>query len=84
MDGGYEPTEEIREIQYRSRKITLDDLTEDQIFICKRWATMVREVLTVMEVALPDGSQRKMKSIKDLLNEKMYSARDDFIDHFSR
>ena len=67
--------------QETSRKLNLDDLDDEQIFIVKRFSRMVREVLTQVEIAIPEG--RQLHSIKRLLNDSMYDTRDEFIRYFS-
>ena len=67
--------------QETSRKLNLDDLDDEQIFIVKRFSRMVREVLTQVEIAIPEG--RQLHSIKRLLNDSMYDTRDELIRYFS-
>ena len=61
--------------------IDLDQVTPEQEFIMKRFAKMVGDVLTVAEASIPQG--RQFNSVKKILNEKMYNARNDLLRHFS-
>lgn len=55
----------------------VEEVTDEQIYICWRMSRMMREVLTIMETAIPDG--RQQKSLKRLLNNAMYGARNDML-----
>lgn len=62
-------------------QIDVNSLNESQQAVWKRFSTMVREVLTIVEAAVPPES-RQYKAIKKMLNEKMYNARNDLTDFF--
>tara|TARA_Y100000310_G_scaffold243152_1_gene247580 strand:+ start:3533 stop:3739 length:207 start_codon:yes stop_codon:yes gene_type:complete len=61
--------------------IDLDSITPQQDFVMQRMATMVREVLTVVEAAVPEGQQ--YTSMRRLLNAAMYNSRNDIIKELS-
>ena len=64
--------------------IRIEDLTEDQKFICERFSSMVREVLTVVEGSHTNPDGRQYKAIRKMLNEKLYGGRQDFLEYFNK
>jgi len=63
--------------------IRVEDLTDEQKFICERFSSIVREVLTIVEASLnPEG--RQYKAVRRMLNEKLYGGRQDFLEYFSK
>lgn len=67
--------------EQKERELDYNLLTESQKFIAQRFSTMVREVLTVVEAAVPPEG-RQFKAVRTMLNDRMYEARNDFIDFF--
>ena len=62
--------------------IRLEDLTDEQKFICERFSSIVREVLTIVEASIsPEG--RQYRAVTRMINEKIYGARQDFLEYFN-
>ena len=62
--------------------IRLEDLTDEQKFICERFSSIVREVLTIVEASIsPEG--RQYRAVRRMINEKIYGARQDFLEYFN-
>ena len=69
--------------QYATDKkpeIKMEDLSDDQKFIMARFSAMIGSVLTLVETAIPEGQQ--YTSLRRLLNDVMYAARNDFLSQF--
>ena len=62
--------------------IRLEDLTDEQKFICERFSSIVREILTIVEASIsPEG--RQYRAVRRMINEKIYGARQDFLEYFN-
>ena len=82
MNNYNEATIEIRK-DGEVKRLTREDLTPEQFFIAKRISTMIREVLTAVETAIPSDS-RQYKALRTMLNDKMYSCRNDLFEYFEK
>jgi hypothetical protein len=68
-------------IEIGGEEIRWEDLPEEIKFIARRHSTMIREVLTVVEAAIPpEGKQ--FRAVKRMLNDAMYDARNDYFAYF--
>ena len=75
--------EEMIEIRSGDERKMLrkSDLTDEQLYIAKRFSTMIREVLTAVETAMPSDSKQN-RALRSILNDKMYGARNDMFEYF--
>ena len=62
------------------REFDISQVNVEQEFIMKKFASLVREVLTVVEAAIPPGQQ--YNSTKKLLQSAIYDSRNDFLSFF--
>ena len=60
--------------------INIDELTESQQFIMQQFAFLVKNVLSLTEIAVTDD--RKMVPLKHLLNRHMYDCRNNMLQKF--
>ena len=66
-----------------------DDLTEDEKFVMRRFSSMVRDVLALVEIAIPpkllDGTESKQyKQLRRLSQNAMYECRNEFLERFTQ